>query len=150
MNFEHSILSKSLFMKKIVTLVFLLILLISCEKNESGNLKYLSSSPGGCFLDKALPVNNSISNNPDTASYSFTNDSLNLFIGFNATCCGKYVNSSLIAGDSIIVKIIPSQIGLCNCLCYYTLNFKFSGNANSYKYRIKIADHLNITGVIKH
>lgn len=121
---------------------------MSCEKNESGNLQYSKTIVGGCFLDKGSSLKDNQITQTDTVTYSFTNDSLNIFVGFNATCCGEFSNSSSIQGDSIVIKIMTTQIGLCNCLCYYTYNFKFSGNANSYKYHVS-GSNLNFKGLIK-
>jgi hypothetical protein len=128
--------------------ILLLTTFISCEKNELGNLKYSKTIAGGCFLDKGSSLKNSQNTQTDTVSYSFTNDSLSIFVGFNATCCGEFNNSSSLIGDSILIKILPTQIGLCNCICYYTYNFKYSGNANSYKYHVS-GSNLNFTGQIK-
>jgi hypothetical protein len=136
-------------MRKFLIPIILIITFISCEKNELGNLKYVETIAGGCFLDKGSSSKNSQNMQIDTVTYSFTNDSLNIFVGFNATCCGEYSNSSSIKGDSILITITTTQIGLCNCICYYTYNIKFSGNANSYKYKVRIDDHLNFTGQIK-
>jgi hypothetical protein len=129
-------------------LIFLLATFVGCDKKELGDLKHVNTISGGCFLDKGSSLKNSQITQTDTVTYSFTNDSLNIFVGFNATCCGAFSNSSSIKGDSILIKILPTQIGLCNCLCYYTYNFKFSGNANSYKYHVS-GSNLNFTGQIK-
>jgi len=136
-------------MKKLLIPIVLFITFLSCEKNELGNLKYSKTVAGGCFLNKGSSLKNSQITQTDTVSYSFTNDSLNIFVGFNATCCEEFSNSSSIKGDSIVIKVMTTQIGLCNCLCYYTYNFKYSGNAKSYKYHVSIDDYLNFTGVIK-
>ena len=135
-------------MKKILIPIVLFLILLSCEKNELGKLKYSKTMVGGCFLDKGSSIKNSQYSQPDTVTYSFTNDSLNLFVGFNATCCSEYSSLSSIAGDSLLIKIITTQIGLCNCLCYYTYNFKYSGNANSFKYHVS-GSNLNFKGQIK-
>jgi hypothetical protein len=135
-------------MTKMLIPILLFITFISCEKNELSNLKYVKTIAGGCFLDKGSSLKNSQIVQNDTLTYSFNNDSLNIFVGFNATCCGEFSNSSSIKGDSILIKILPTQIGLCNCICYYTYNFKFSGNANSYKYHVS-GSNLNFKGQIK-
>jgi hypothetical protein len=135
-------------MKKLLIPIVLFITFLSCEKTELGNIKYLKTTVGGCFLDKGSSLKKSQYTQPDTVTYSFTNDSLNLFVGFNATCCSEYSSSSSIEGDSILIKILTTQVGLCNCLCYYTYNFKYSGNANSYKYHVS-GINLNFTGQIK-
>ena len=132
---------------KLIPIVLFLIFL-SCEKNELGNLKFSKTTTGGCFLDKGSSLKKSQYIQADTVTYSFTNDSLNLFVGFNATCCSEYSSSSSIVGDSILIKIMTTQVGLCNCICYYTYNFKFSGNANLYKYHVS-GSNLNFKGQIK-
>jgi hypothetical protein len=136
-------------MKKILIPILLSITFISCYKNELGNLKYIETIPGGCALHVAFPLKSIQIMKPDTVTYSIIDDSLNIFVGFNATCCSEYNTSSSIEGDSILIKILTTQVGLCNCICYYTYNFKFSGNANSYKYHVSIDNHLNFTGQIK-
>jgi hypothetical protein len=127
----------------------LLVTFLSCNKNEPGNLQYSKTIAGGCFLNKSLSVKDNQITKTDTVTYSINNDSLNIFVGFNATCCGEFSNSSSIKGDSIIIKVMTTQIGFCNCLCYYTYNFKFSGNADSYKYHVSIDDYLDFFGQIK-
>ena len=135
-------------MKKILILFFLLTTFIGCDKKELGNLKYLDTISGGCFLDKGSSSKGDPFFKPDTLTYSITNDSLNIFVGFNSTCCSEYSSSTSVEADSILIKIITTQIGLCNCICYYTYNFKFSGNANLYKYHVS-GSNLNFKGQIR-
>jgi hypothetical protein len=136
-------------MRKILFSILLLTTFISCDKNELGNLEYLEAIQGGCFIEKGSSLKNDPFIKPDTVTYSVTNDSLNIFVGFNATCCSEYSSSSSIKGDSILIKIQTTQLGMCNCICYYTYNFKFIGSANFYRYRVSVDDYLNFTGVIK-
>ena len=132
-----------------MVLILFLTTFICCEKKEPGNLKYARTITGGCFPDKGLSVKNEFINGKDTVTYSVNSDSLNIFVGFNAACCGEFSDSSSIKGDSILINILTTQIGMCNCLCYYTYNFKFSGNANSYNYRVSIDDNISFAGKIK-
>jgi hypothetical protein len=136
-------------MKKTFISILLLTIFISCSKKELGNLEFIETIKGGCFLEKGSSASNGSFIKPDTVTYSVNNDSLNLFVGFNDTCCSEYITSSSVTGDSILIKIQTSQIGLCNCLCYYTFNFIFSGSADSYKYHIS-GSNLNFIGTIKH
>jgi hypothetical protein len=135
-------------MRKILFSILLLSTFISCDKNELGNLEYVRTIEGGCFLEKGSSSNGDPLFKPDTLTYSVTNDSLNIFVGFNATCCSEFSSSSSVKADSILIKILTTQVGLCNCICYYTYNFKFSGEAISYKYHIS-GSNLNFTGMIK-
>ena len=136
-------------MRKILISLLLFAFLVGCDKNEPGNLEYAETIEGGCFLEKGSAFKNDPFINPDTATYSVTNDSLNIFVGFNATCCSEYSASSSIKGDSILIKIQTTQLGMCNCICYYTYNFKFVGIADFYKYRVSVDDYLTLSGVIK-
>jgi hypothetical protein len=136
-------------MRKILLSFLLLTSFIGCHKNEPRYLEYVEAIEGGCFLEKGSSLKNDPFTKPDTVTYSVTNDSLNIFVGFNATCCSEYGSSSSIKGDSILIKIQTTQLGMCNCICYYTYNLKFVGNANSYNYRVSVDDYLNFTGVIK-
>ncbi len=137
-------------MKKIMIPILLLMSLISCNKNELGRLNYVKTIAGGCALDKGSSLKNNTFAKTDTVTYSVTNDSLNIFVGFNATCCSEYCTSSSIKGDSILIKILTTNIGLCDCICYYTYYFKFSGSADSYMYHVSIDNYLNFVGQIKH
>ena len=136
-------------MRKIFVLILLLATFISCNKNELGNLEYVDTIEGKCFLEKDSSLKNTPFIKPDTVTYSVTNDSLNVFVEFNATCCGEYSTSSSSEEDIIRIKIQTTRTGECNCIYYYTYNFKFSGDANYYKYHVSIDDYLNFTGVIK-
>ncbi len=136
-------------MRKILFLLLLLTIFIGCDKNELGNLEYLETTEGGCFLEKGSSFKSDPLIKSDTVTYTVSNDSLNVFVGFNATCCSEYSASSSIIGDSLLIKIQTTQPGICNCICYYTYNFKFAGSADSYRYRVSVDDYLNFVGVIK-
>jgi hypothetical protein len=136
-------------MRKILIPILLLATYISCDKNELGNLEYVRTIEGGCFLEKGSSFKGDPLYKPDTLTYSVTNDSLKIFVGFNATCCSEFSSSSSVKADSILIKIQTTQLGMCNCICYYTYNFKFSGTGNSFKYQVNVDDYLHFTGVIK-
>lgn len=135
-------------MRKILFSLLLLATFIGCDKKELGNLEYLETTEGGCFLEKGSSLKSDPFLKSDTVTYTVTNDSLNVFVGFNATCCSEYSASSSIKGDSLLIKIQTTQLGMCDCICYYTYNFKFAGSADSYRYRVSVDDYLNFTGVI--
>jgi hypothetical protein len=134
-------------MKKLLISILLFATVIGCDK-EVGNLKHLETISGGCALDKGSSQKSAPWKN-DSVSYKIIDGNLDLFVGFNATCCGKFNTSASIKGDSILIKIVESQIGLCDCICYYTYDFKFLGNGDYYNYRITIANYKVFTGHIK-
>jgi hypothetical protein len=70
-------------------------------------------------------------------------------VGFNATCCGEYNTSSIIRNDTIIIDITTSKIGLCDCDCYYTYVFKYSGFSDTHNYKITVDDYLFFSGLIE-
>jgi len=84
----------------------------------------------------------------DRVTYSFVNGNLDLFVGFNATCCGQYSTSYEIAGDTILIDILTVQAGQCNCICFYSYDFKFTGDGNNYNYRVKIDNKVTFSGEI--
>jgi hypothetical protein len=136
-------------MRKILIPAFLLIAFISCNKNELVNLKYIKTSEGGCFLEKGSSFKGDPLFKTDTLTYSFTNDSLDLFVGINATCCSEFSSSCSVKADSILIEIQTTQPGTCNCICYYTYNFKFSGTGNFYKYQVSVDGESHFAGVIE-
>jgi hypothetical protein len=135
--------------RKILISILFLTTFISCEKRELGNLQYVETTPGGCALDLGSSLKNSQITQPDTVTYSVTNDSLNIFVGFNATCCTKFSTSSSIKGDSLLIKIRTTRIGSCNCICYYTYNFNYSGSGYYYDYHVSIDKSKNFYAQIK-
>jgi len=134
-------------MKKYFFLILFITAFISCEK--TGDLKYSEAIPGGCALANGESTKGSQLNGTNGVTYSIVNGNLDLLVGFNATCCGEYSTSSDIKGDSIIIKILNTKLGDCNCICYYTYNFKFIGTGDNFKYRVSIDNYLTFKGKIK-
>jgi len=136
-------------MKTIVLLILCIILIDGCTIIELGNLKCVDTIEGGCFLKKGM----SFKGDPliDTLLYRAFSDSLDITVGFNANCCSEFNPSTSIKADSIVVKILTTNVGLCDCICYYTYDFKFSGAGNSYNYSfyVIIDDKLRWTGELK-
>jgi hypothetical protein len=132
-------------MKKSLISILIFAALISCEK--LGDLKYSESIPGGCFLDK-VPSTNYNLNNVNQVTYKVVDGNLDIFLGFNATCCGEYSTNSEIKGDSILIKVTTTQIGACNCICYYTYDFKFIGSGDNFTYKVTVDDYLTFIRTI--
>ena len=134
-------------MKKLLFLILLIATFISCEK--TGDIKFSEVTPGGCAITKGESAKGSQLIGTDGVTYSIVNGNLELLAGFNATCCGEYSTSSDIKGDSIIIKIQNTKIGICDCICYYTYNFKFIGTGENFKYRVSVDNYLTFKGEIK-
>ena len=134
-------------MKKLFFPILLIAALISCER--IGDLKFSETIPGGCALEKGESVKGSQLTGTNGVTYSISDGNLELIAGFNATCCGEYSTSSDIKADSIIIKILNTKPGDCNCICYYTYNFKFIGTGENFKYRVSVDNYLTFKGEIK-
>lgn len=134
-------------MKKLIIPILLISVCISCEK--TGNLKFSETVPGGCALEKGESAKGSQVTEPNGVTSSLVNGNLELLVGFNATCCGEYSTASDIKGDSIIITILNKKLGSCNCICYYSYNFRYIGTGGNYKYRVSVDDYLTFKGEIK-
>jgi hypothetical protein len=135
-------------MKKILFPFILLTALISCDK-EPGELKYSETIPGGCAAGKGTSVESYLTSETDRVICTIVDGNLDLFVGFSATCCGQYSTAYEIKGDTILIEILTTQAGQCNCICYYTFDFKFTGSGNNYKYQVRIDNKLTFSGEIK-
>ncbi|MBK7627284.1 MAG: hypothetical protein IPJ16_08860 [Bacteroidales bacterium] len=133
-------------MKKLFLLIVLIAAFISCER--IGDLKFSETIPGGCALDKGDSSKGAQILGTNGVTCSIVNENLEILTGFNATCCGEYSTSSDIKGDSIIIKILNTKIGNCDCICYYTYNLKFIGTGENFKYRVSVDDYLTFKGAV--
>jgi hypothetical protein len=133
-------------MRKLLFPIFLATLM-SCDK-DSTVLKYSATIPGGCAVNKETSAKNTLLSEADSVTYTIVDGNLDIFVGFNDTCCGQYSSSYEIKGNTIFIEILTTQTGLCNCICYYTYDFKFVGSGNNYKYQVKIPDNQIFTGEI--
>jgi hypothetical protein len=134
-------------MRKLFIPFFLLAISISCDK-ELGDLKFSEAVSGGCALFKGTSQNSIVLSENDRATYSIVEGNLEIFVGFNGSCCGKYSTSSEIKNDTIFIKILTTEIGLCNCICNYTYTFKFVGKGDNYKFNVTVDDILLLNGQI--
>jgi hypothetical protein len=126
---------KSDVMKKSVSLFLLVLLVTGCIKLES-DIKFSKVTPGGCAAETKSDVQVSVLQ-PDTVKWSFNGNTLNIFVGFMATCCGEYSTSTNVKDDLITIDIITAQEGLCDCICYYTYTFTYTGMTGSCRYIVK-------------
>ena len=133
-------------MKRILLLIFIVATMTSCEKQS--DLKFSKVILGGCFLEKTNAGIKSYFLESDTVIYSIIENNLEIFVGFNAACCADYSSTAQIEGDSILIKVTNTSNVSCDCICYYTCNFKFTGNGKNYKYTIFIDDQLRFKGLI--
>ena len=135
-------------MKNFLIPLFLLTILISCDKKPD-DLKYSRTIPVGCALQIEPSSKRSQVSDVDTVTYSIIDGNLDIFVGFNAGCCAPYKTSYEIKESTIFIKIVATKIGACNCICYYTYDFNFIGTGANYKYNVTVNDNLSFTGEIK-
>jgi hypothetical protein len=134
-------------MRKLLLPIFLLMLSISCDK-ESGDLRFSEALPGGCASSKGASQDSIELSEADSVSYSIVDGNLEIFVGFNGTCCGQYSASSEIKNNTISLKILTTDIGVCNCICNYTYTFKFIGDGNNYNFSVTVDGILLLNGKI--
>jgi hypothetical protein len=137
-------------MKNLLITSVVLLFLTGCNKDNSiiGPANYLGVTPGGCADAKAQNNSKNYLPEKDTLTFSFSGDTLKIFVGFNATCCGQYNSSARIVNDTIFINIITTQPGLCDCICYYTYTFRFSGITAPHYYLAEVDDYLVFKGRI--
>ena len=116
------------------------------EVKTVDNLKLINTIAGGCALSDKYENERG----EDGVKYFVTNKNLDIKVGFNLECCGKYTTSSIIKKDTIIICInrIRSKLA-CDCICYYSYNFKYSGLGKSYNYKISVENCFYYEGKIK-
>jgi hypothetical protein len=150
------LLRNQVIMKNKMLIVILFAAIPGCSRDENGshNLKLVETIPGGCAVSDTKSLE-SESVKQDTVTYSISNDELQIMVGFNATCCGSYNTTSELENNTISLNIEASQIGMCNCICYYTYNFRFRGvfnhrgAMNSINYKVNIDNYLFFNGLIR-
>jgi len=125
-------------MKKLVLLLFLFsTLLISCNKSEKetsklkDNLTYIETIPGGCALGYESKES-SLLIEPDTVIYDINEDSLSIYVGFNAECGPDHSTNAKISNDTIYMFINRNNGPYANCGCYFIYDFHFSGLTKQY------------------
>lgn len=141
-------------MKKALIIFVFAIFIFSCENDKENkypgkSLELLSVTPGGCagndtYALKILPIYYGT----DTIIITSVNDSLNIFVGFNRTCCSEFTTSASINIDTINIEIQTSVDGMCDCICYYTYSFNFKQFSQSYFYKVFIDDRFFFEGKI--
>jgi hypothetical protein len=125
-------------------------IIFSCKKPQTTyeQLTLMEIIPGGCAIDGTKSLKDALEAESDTVSFTVIDNNLDIFVGFNATCCGEYLSSALILNDTIFIDIETTQEGLCNCICYYTYNFKFLRMLKSYSYIVRLDDITKFSGLI--
>jgi hypothetical protein len=138
--------------KKLIFFFGILLLSFGCSDNdelsENNSLVYISTELGDCdnkivFLHIQDNKDTIIDNqDKDTIITFIEADFLNIFIGYNYTCCTDFDTQCEVKNDSVLITIkdtCPSALDCyCRCTCYYTFDFKFSGIKKNKKYVYKV------------
>lgn len=109
-----------------------------CEKgteNNSGQLTFLKSLPGGCNNQTPDQLKNAVAEEKDTVVFKFENDTLTMFVGINYVCCAPFSSTASLRNDSLIIRLTdtcnyPAEVCYCKCMCYYSWEFLFNGFEN--------------------
>jgi hypothetical protein len=101
----------------------------SCEKpkakqNEDG-IKFVKSELGGCNGQNAEDLKRNTQQGEgekDTIIFDLQNDTLNVFFGFDYTCCALFTLNQTITADTIYTFITDASAvdDYCRCTCYYS------------------------------
>lgn len=108
--------------------------------NLIGNypLNYIKTDLGGCNNTfKSAQIDNK--EETDTLIFNEQADSLKIFVGLNLTCCIDFGSESEISGDTLIIRINTLNDDFCDCICYYTFDYKYGDYMNQglyYKFYI--------------
>ncbi len=140
-------------MKKILfaLLAVVAVLFFACQKDNApkteNQLRFIKTIPGGCAVDGHSRNQSEIQR--DTVIWSISNDSLSILVGFNEECCKNFKTESAVSNDTIYMNIewIPGPV--CNCICYYTYDFLFTGINQPYYYVVTLPTDKTMTGYIK-
>ncbi len=126
----------------------LVIVLITCKKENSeknSDFRFLGAKLSDCtsILKKSAAGVQS-----DSAWYSLKHDTLEIFLGYNTTCCSSYNSSYILRNDTIFIDVLTTKAGDCNCICYNTYDFKFYGLSINYYYNINLDNYKSFKGKI--
>lgn len=137
-------------MKNFLTILLILISTLACNNEQNDlpddadtSIHYLKSSLGGC---NSKPEENiEQEEKRDTTIFSFSQDTLNIYVGLNYICCTPFITDCNIQNDSIFISITdtcpnPNQC-YCRCDCYYTFDYYFDSLSDKqYYWRITLID----------
>jgi hypothetical protein len=133
-------------MKPQITIFFLLslIVLITCKKADSlsNKIEFLGSKFFECTSSSKGAAQN------DSVWIMHKNDTLELILGFNTTCCATYSTNCNINNDTIHIDIALTKPGSCNCICYSAYHFSFYDFNSSCEYVIDLDKYKSFTGKI--
>jgi hypothetical protein len=134
-------------MKKAMFFIMIMAVVAGCAKTSS-TVRLIKITKGGCAgADKIEylaedPVN-------DTAYCTFDNSKLNLFVGFNNTCCSEFSTEADAEEGVITANVTTTTAGLCNCICYYTYTFSFTGINDNWTYVVNMDGEKKFSGKVK-
>ncbi len=116
-----------------------------CNK-ESFGLKLFKIIPGGCAAENQVKG----SETPDSTgvTYSENNGNLHLRVGFFGGCCKPYSVSCNNRQDSLLITINSEGQDYCNCICFHSYDFIFTGSGAYYKYKVSVNNYQVFSGTI--
>ena len=83
----------------------------------------------------------------DTIIFTPGDETLNIFVGLNYVCCYNFTSASHFESDTLIIDLEASTDAPCDCMCYYTFEFIYSGyQGQQFFYEIWLDDELFMEG----
>jgi hypothetical protein len=84
---------------------------------------------------------------PDTIIFTPGNDTLNVFVGVNYDCCFTFNSESYFNSDTLIIDLKATSDNPCDCICYYTFDFIYSGyHDQQFNYEVRLNHDLVLNG----
>lgn len=120
------------------------LIISGCENNpvkhQKAPLSLAKTIEGGCNLQEKKFMTGE---QTDTAIFTISDDTINVFVGINYACCTPFVSDAVFRNDSLIIEVNDICSALdecyCKCLCYYTWDFKLTGfETTEYPYKITL------------
>jgi len=123
-------------MKKSVFLLLMPLLIAGCMKTST-NPRLVNINRGGCGgIDKNELLSAAFVR--DTAYCTFDDSRMNLFVGINNGCCSEFATEANAEEGVITANITTTVPGLCDCICYYTYTFIFTGIDDNWSYVVYV------------
>jgi len=112
----------------IVPILTLVIVLLSCDKNESkskNSISIFKVDYSGCFTTEKKSQKLTTDEMKDSLYYKIENSVLNLKIDMVYPCCG-ILKDSVVIDDNIVSIYVDDKNEnsfACNCICLFKINY---------------------------
>jgi hypothetical protein len=121
----------------------------NCLQNNTPGIRgieYLETEFAGCN-DMLKSETRQVSEENDTIIIRMHADTLKIFVGLTLECCIDFGAESQIIGDTLVMRINTLNDDVCDCWCYYTFEFLYSGyTGEGFYYQFFIDEYKRFEG----